>query len=208
MKHFHIFLTLLLLSSCSSYSIKTEIEDDTAISKLERIGVIFRLSKNGVFNYDESYKNLSSWVYGYKEIKKIVTIADVDKKLSSFSSQNDRFFQITNTGDFLKFKSIGSVKMYMRNNEEEIKKIISDNKLDSLIVYEVDSVYSAELQFVDFDSLVTIFDSDFNILLLDHQKDSFDIHEFDKDLARKNLLDKICNRFVETMIDIKYLEEK
>ncbi|MFC1670350.1 hypothetical protein ACFL20_08140 [Spirochaetota bacterium] len=207
MKLFSLLLFFSLLSSCSTYSVTTEVDKSSLIKKVERIGVIYRLSKDSSYTYGESIKNLEYWLKGYKEKKKIITLQDVDKKISVFSLHQDKFYQVSEKGDFLKFKTIGSIKLYLRNNEESIKKILSENNLDSLVIYEVDSAFSAELQFLDFDSMIVVIDADFNIILMDHQKDTFDINEYDKARVRKYLLDKICDRFIQRMLDIKFITE-
>ena len=135
-------------------------------------------------------------------------IPEPDQNLTRYMSQNERFYQLADNDSFLKYKSLGSIKLFVRNNEQEIKKIFSESKLDCIIIYEVESAYSAEMQFVDFDSLIVIVDSEFNVVMLDHQKNNFDTDEFERDRVKKILMDKINERFIEKMLDINYLKKK
>ena len=135
-------------------------------------------------------------------------ITDISDPVVKVNLKSERFYQTSIEDDFLKYKSIGILRVYLRNNSPELKKIIKDNRLDSLIIYEVDSVYSSELQFLDFNSVMAIVDAELNILLLDHQIDLFDISYVTQDGMKHTLLDKISERAVEKFIDLGYLEEK
>ena len=81
----------------------------------------------------------------------------------------------------------------------EIKQIMKYNKHDSIIFLEVDMSYSIEAQFIDFDSVVVVVDSELNTVYMNHQKNMFHIDTYDTALVRKDLLDKISRRFVESL---------
>lgn len=208
MKRYIFFCVVVFFASCSPYNVKTEIEKSSYLSKYKSCGIILRLSHNSVIKRSKYAKNLFYWLEGYNKLNKLILISKISEKSGVFSSEIERFYQFSPKREFLKYKSIGVIKYYLRYNEEELKQILSDNNLDSLIIYEIDSGFSTELQYIDFNSMIIIVDSEFNIGLLDYQKVGFDINEYDSEKVRGHLLDKISDRFLKKLLELKYIEEK
>ncbi len=82
------------------------------------------------------------------------------------------------------------------------------NGLDSLIFYEIDTAMSAELQFLDFGSMMLIIDREYRIVYMDHQFNSYDTNEYDKEVMQDNLLDQVNGRFLELMNKLDYVKSK
>ncbi len=203
-----MFSLILFSASCSTYTVETEIKKGDKLSSLKKSGIIFRIPKNSFFDQKDYIQSLTFWLNGYTNKNQLGMITDISDPVVKVNLKSERFYQTSIEDDFLKYKSIGILRVYLRNNSPELKKIIKDNRLDSLIIYEVDSVYSSELQFLDFNSVMAIVDAELNILLLDHQIDLFDISYVTQDGMKHTLLDKISERAVEKFIDLGYLEEK
>jgi hypothetical protein len=204
-----LFLSIifLLLSSCSTYKVSNEIDKKSAYSKFKKSGIIIRISKNAVISEKLYTNTLLFWMNGYKKKNNLQFITDITPELSKFESSFDRFYQLSSGKDFLKFKSSGVISTIAGKNSIELNKIITDNGLDSLIFYEVDGGAYAELQFVDFDSMIVILDKNLDIVYMDNQKNSFEIDEFIEADAVKHLMDKISERFVTRMSSLGFLEK-
>jgi hypothetical protein len=189
----------ILLQSCSTYSIKTDIENNSAVSKIKNTGIIFRVSRNSKIPGDEIIKNFSYWMSVHKKIKNILLLSNADDTITGFSNPQDRFYQLSNENSYLKYKSIGVINLYLQSNQEALKNIISKNNLDSLIILEVFTVISSELQFIEFESVLAVVDSDLNIIYLDHQSDNFESESsFINDL-KNQLADMINRRLIDNL---------
>jgi hypothetical protein len=188
-----------LLQSCSTYSIKTDIENSSAVSKIKDAGIIFRVSKNSKIPGEELIKNFSYWMSVHKQNKNISIIANPDDSISGFKTPQDRFYQLSNENSYLKYKSIGVINLYLQNNQDALKKIILKNNLDSLIIFEVFTVISTELQFIEFESVIAVVDSELNIIYLDHQSDNFDSESSFMNDLKNQLADMINRRLIDNM---------
>lgn len=202
-----LFLSVIiaLVSSCSTYRVSSEIDKKSVYSKFKKSGIIIRLSKNTSISEKNFSSTLSFWMNGLKKRNDLMVISEVTPGLSRFESSLDRFYQLSNNKDFQKYKSDGVVLTTTRKNSFELNKIMTDNGLDSIIFYEVDGGAYAEMQFIDFDSMVVIVDKNFNISYMDHQKNSFEIDEIMEADANKHLFDKISERFISQMISLGFL---
>ena len=208
MKIFTTFvLTIPILISCSTYNVKKVIENSSKISDFKNSGIIFRISKNSIFTTEEIILNSKFWTEGYKKNNKLIYFTTLSNNIISYDSDNKRIYQLSINGNFLKFKSIGIIKLYLQNNSNELKNLISDNKLDSLIIYEINSGFSGELQIFDFESVLVIVDKNLNIVYLDYQKKGFEGDDIYSDKLRKHLLDKLSDRFNQKLFDFNYIEK-
>ena len=205
-----LFLSIIFLfiSGCSTYRVSNEIDKRSSYSKFKKSGIILRLSKNTSLSEKNYTTTLLFWLNGYKKKNDIQIISDVTPGLAKFESSIDRFYQLSNEKDFLRFKSAGVVSTIASKNSFELNKIITDNGLDSLIFYEVDGGAYAEMQFLDFDSMIVMVDKNLEIVYMDHQKKSFEIDEFIEADAVKHLLDKISERFASQLASMGFLEKK
>jgi hypothetical protein len=204
---FVISLLIISVIQCSRYSVTTEISKSSKISQLKSAGLVIRISTRSKLTLEKFLKNVSNWLGGYKPIKGIYIVTDSSDKINYYSGYGERFYQITKEKDFLKYKSIGIISTYLRGNSSELKKIISENNLDGLIIYEIYNVFSSGMQFMDFDSVIVITDKDLNILYMDYQSDGFETHESDDIRIAEELLNKICERLLKKLIEMDFLEE-
>ena len=148
-----------------------------------------------------------SRIEGYKKKGKVISIKNPPDEISIYGSNADRFLQTSINSEFLKYKSIGVVKLYLRKNAAELNKVFSENGLDSLIIYEIDSGYSTELHYIDFNSVIVVIDREYNVLYLDYQDNSYNVDEFDQKILRKHLLDKLSCRLLERLTSLNYIEK-
>jgi hypothetical protein len=204
-----LFLSIIfiLITACSTYKVSNEINKKSVYSKFKKSGVIIRLSKNTSLSEKNYTTTLLFWLNGFKKKNDFQIISEITPGLSKFESSLDRFYQLSNEKDFLKFKSAGVVSTITNKNSFELNKIISDNGFDSIIFYEVDGGAYAEMQFIDFDSMIVMVNKNLEIVYMDHQKNSFEIDEFIEADAVKHLLDKISERFVSQMTSMGFLEK-
>jgi len=201
-------VSFLLLVSCSPFSIKTEITKKSELSKLKRCGVILRTSDSSIITRDEIYTNITYYYAGTRPVRELVLNKDGSEQLLTYKGVSDRFYQLSMKNKFLKYKSIGVIREYLKANSAEIKKMMLEKNLDGLIIYEIDGYFSWELLFIDFNSLVTVVDKDFNILYIDQQSDiEKNIVDSDKDKVKKSLLDKVSARLMITLYDIGFVKK-
>lgn len=198
---------ILISVSCSSYSTKIEDKNSDLIKGIKNAGMIVRVSKNNKITREGYEKNISNWMGSMKPVKKVTILQQVSDALGAYSSDEDRFYQISDSGDFLKYKSSGVINIYLRNNESELKKIITDNNLDGLIFYEVYSIVSFEMQYSEFESMVCIVDKNLNMAFRDYQSNSFSNDEINQEKMKIDLLDKISSRLIETLSDLNFIKK-
>jgi hypothetical protein len=202
-----LFMITLLSLSCSKYTIRTEIEKSGEISEIQKAGVIVRISERSKIPLDEHIKSISHWLGGYKQLKDILIYAESNEPIHYYSGDSMRFYQISSEGTFLRYKSLGIVNSYLRANSAELNRFIEEKKLNGLIIYEIYTVLSSEMQFMDFDSVVIITDKNLNVLYMDNQRDGFDSNEYDLDRVKEQLLNRITERFLEILFDNDFIEE-
>ena len=100
------------------------------------------------------------------------------------------------------------ITLFLRNNEQAIKKIFADNQLDSLLIYEVEAGSSSTMQIMTFNSNVVVVDSQMKICFMDHQKNTYDINEWYPDTIKKHLIDKISDRLMQFLVRNDFVEIK
>jgi hypothetical protein len=212
-----VLVIIFSISSCSGFDVKTDVDEKPGLSEIKKSGIIVRLANSSKITREEMEKNLSSWLREYELSENIVIIADTSEKINLYMQIDERFFQesirhreksyfgIFWDDDYLSYKSIGTVNSYLKKNEEELKKIITDKSLNGLIIYEIYNVISIGMQFMDFDSVVAVVDNNLNIVYMDHQTNGYEIAEQDSERAKKQMMDKISMRLVEDLQDIDIL---
>lgn len=206
---FPLLMAVLVCLQCTGYSVSTEIREGSRISKMRKAGLILHLSKGTRFTKEEHLRNITSWVAGYKPSKKQLMIfapGDYSDRLGYYGIEDDRFLQLSMNKKFLRYKSSGVINLYLRQNEAELKKIIADSNLEGIIIYEVLSVLSPEMQFYDFDTVMVIVDKSLNVVYMDYQSDGYDVDELDPAKVKKQLLDKISSRLVVKLKDLNFIE--
>lgn len=200
---FSIFICMM--TACSEYAVKTELNNSSAISEIKKIGLVLRFSHNSRITKDEQIYNIKSWLYNYKSTENLTFMSDYSENIRYYNSVQNRFYQYSDES-FLKYKSIGVINLYLRKNEDELKKIISENNVDGLVIYELYSIIAAELQFVEFESVITIVDKNLNIIFLDHQKDGFENNRIDLDSTKSQLMDKISERLLQCVKGLNLID--
>ena len=202
------FLVTLLFVYCSGYNVRTEISDSKSLKNFKKSGIIYRLNQGHMVSLEEMIGNLEYWLASYENKNELVLIKDISEDITSTGSDIHSFNQLSTKNKFLHYKSVGVITMYLRKYEESFKRLIEEHGLDSLLIYEVDGGFSSTMQFIDFSTVVLIVDSSLKITYLDHQNVMFDIDEWDPDVIRKHLTDKINDRLLRLLFDLNYLEEK
>ncbi len=200
-----IFISFSLVS-CSSYSTKVDLEKGSALRQVKKAGIILRISRNSKINGKEYQENLSNWLAAAKPVKSVTLITDCSEKVTRFSTEDERFYQLSDSGKFLKFKSTGVVNLYLRSNEEELKKLITDRGLDGLAIYEVYSIVSHEMQYLEFESVLCVVDKQLSVIYTDRQSDTFDSSEMSLDKMKIHILDKISDRLIRTLGGLNFLK--
>ncbi len=204
-----VFLGIIFFGlSCSTYSIKNDIEHSSILSKIKNAGIIFRISNGSKITEEELTGNFSSWLSVYQKKGNIAVIRDAGNALTVFNNPQQRFYQVSNEDEYLKFKSIGVVNQYLQKNQYELLNIISRNNLDSIIIYEIYSVISTQMQFFEYESVLAIADADLNIGYLDHQSDYYESTSSLIDDLKNQAMDKINDRLIHNLRDIKLLGSK
>lgn len=201
-------ISLLLTFGCSSYNVDIEIENSTKLSQLKKSGIVFRIIRGSLIRYDDYTRSLQFWLNSYKKINDLQIITTTIDRISYFPSELERFYQLSINKDFQRHKSKGVIELNLYEHEKEIKSLMESKSLDSLIIYEVDAIYSTEMQFVDFSTVIAVIDADFRVLYLDHQKLNEDIDEFDPSRAKNILLDRIGKRLLGLLSDLHYIDDK
>jgi hypothetical protein len=201
-----IFLTVIFFGlSCSTYSIKNDIKDNSILSKIKNAGVIFRISNGSKITEEELIRNFSYWLSVYRKKGNVTVIRDASGSITVFNNPQQRFYQLSNEEEYLKYKSLGVVNLYLQNNQNELLKIISKNNLDSIIIFEVYSVISTQMQFFEYESVLAIADANLNIGYLDHQSDYFESVSSSIDDLKNQTLDKINDRLIDNLRDVNLL---
>jgi hypothetical protein len=201
-----VFLTVIFFGlSCSTYSIKNDIKDNSVLSKIKNAGVIFRISNGSRITEKELVRNFSYWLTVYQKKGNVTVIRDASDSLTLFNNPQQRFYQLSNEEEYLKYKSLGVVNLYLQNNQNELLNIISKNNLDSIIIFEIYSVISTQMQFFEYESVLAIADANLNIGYLDHQSDYFESVSSSIDDLKNQTLDKINDRLIDNLRDVNLL---
>jgi hypothetical protein len=201
-------LAFLFMVSCSKYHVKNEMKNGSALSKFKNSGIMYHIPQSSPIRLTMLSKSLSQWLDSYKKINTLPILDTKDKAITQTKSEFDQFLQLTENNDFLYYKTLGIVNSYLKDNKDTLTKLITDNGLDSLIIYEVDPSLSAEMQYTDFSSMLIIVSKDLTVEYMDRQYDDFDTNEYDKELMVNHLLDEINSRLIDQLIKLKYLKKK
>jgi hypothetical protein len=200
------FACLVLLTSCSTYKTKVDFDQKEAIKKITKAGLIFRVSRNSRIPREDHLANAAHWLAGSCTVRPIKIISPCSDGVCAFSKGEDRFYQVSDASGFLKYKSAGVVNLYLRSNAEELKKILAENDIDALFIYEVYGVMSPEMQFFEFESVLCVVDSSLAVIYRDHQSNYFETDGVTAEKMKLDLLDKISSRLVKALEDLKFVK--
>lgn len=202
--------TLFLVLSCGTYSIKSDVMDRSALSSLEHSGLLLRLFVHDTMKRDEYRQNLTTWLAAYtndEETTPHFTMLESATVMTTFQSPSHRFYQRDMEGKFLRYKSLGQIRTSHMEKKEELQALMDEKNLDSMILYEVDGTFSAELQFVTLSSMVVVIDHELNILYMDHQRNRYDLETFNRNVAKREYLDHVSQRLCGTLQELGYLKK-
>lgn len=206
-RQFASLIVLLTAISCGGMNVKKITSDSDAIREVKKAGFIVRIAPDVRMTRDDFVKSISHWIAGFTPQKDLLFVADVSDKLTYFRSNEDRFYQVDEAGDFLRFKSTGVVNLYLRDNRDELKKIMSDNSLDGLFIYEIYGVIANEMQFIDYDTMLVMTDKNLKVIYMDQQHLSDDTNELDFDRIKVKFLDSVSERITRTLVGLRFLEK-
>jgi hypothetical protein len=201
-----LILMVFLALSCGSLNVKTVQENDDAVEAVKKAGLIIRVSRDVRIGRDDYVKSISHWIAGHKPEKNLLFVSDAGDKLTYFANDDDRFYQVTEDGSYLKFKSIGVVNLYLKDNREELKKIIDANSLDAIFIYEIYGVVANEMQFIDYDTVLVMADKNLKVIYMDRQNFNDDTSEIDFDRIKIKYLDSVSERLTRTLIRLDFME--
>jgi hypothetical protein len=200
-------LVVLTALSCGGMNVKKISSESDAIREVKKAGFIVRTARDVRLTRDDYVKSISHWIAGFVPQKDLLFVADTSDKISFFNSHEDRFYQVDESGDFLRFKSIGVVNLYLRDNRDELKKIMNDHSLDGIFIYEIYGVIANEMQFIDYDTMLVMTDKNLKVIYMDEQHFSDDTNELDFDRIKVKFMDSVSERITKTLVSLRFLDK-
>ncbi len=207
MKKSLLIILLFMIVSCG-YNVKTVISKSDQLKDGGKAVVIMRLSRKGMIQPDEYLQNITKWKEGYSSTGSVVFPVITDESLSLYSTDADRFYQVSPDKKYLEYKSIGVIRQYITNNKTGLQNIFAENGSSAIMIYEVDSIYSADLKSMRFSSVLVVINKSFDIAYLDHQIKTFDNAEFNRANIKSELLDNISNRLFYQLEKLNFIKTK
>lgn len=200
-----ILLALLFFGGCSTYTVKNDLDETSLIKGAAKAGVLLRVPEKSRIIRTDMMQSIGNSLNGYQHITQVNMLPDLAPELISLNDNEDRFYQQA-SDEYLRYKSIGIIQVYLRKNADTIKSIMERESLDCLVIYEVYSVVSVEMQMIRFDSVVAVVDKNLKIAYLDHQDDTSNSTESDFSAMRTETLNYISSRFIEVLMDLGFLK--
>ena len=196
---------LLILSACSTHGInkiidKTEVSSDTG-----KLAIAVRISEETVLKYSSFTDNMRLWFAGQDSGESVVFL-DENEEFSRYKNGNVRFYQENAGRNFLKYKSLGLLKLFIAENRGKIQQILRENGAESLLIYEIGGSYSKDMKVIRYDTLVVIINRENEITYMDHQKELINDGDYDRDLIDKEFFDTISRRLYSTLVDLGFLK--
>lgn len=208
MRSLIMIIPIFLISlSCSSFGTTTEIDKSSTFTKLHKIGVMLRMSARSKVAREDVVSNLSGWLNGYKQLKKVSLIPNTPVALSEYSSDDKSFYQISSDDEYQKYKTNGTIKQYVIDNTEKLQDIFKNEGLDLLVIYEIDSNYSSELKYTKLNTLVLILNNKLEPVYLTYNSDNELDESIDYTEMKSNTLDKISNRLIDEFDSLDFIEK-
>lgn len=201
------FSAALMLVSCSTFHVTTEIDHGSKVEKLKKSGIIIRLPNSSPIAMTRFAESMGQWLAGYKRVNTL-PIVSASPSVSEAATDFDQFLQFTARDEFMTQKTVGIITVYLEKNRAELEKLMADNDLDSMIIYEINGAFSAEMQFYDFRSLVAVVDKAFMIQYLDHHFDRYDANNPDPTVIQNHLLDRVNERLIDYLKKMDFIKAK
>lgn len=198
-----IFAATLLLS-CSSYRITNDIPIK---EKVNSAAVLIRLADTTKISHEEYISNFRVMEKGVGSSAKIIYLPR-DSEVFTYKATNERLYQEAANSQFLKYKTLGTIRVFSAANESLLKKYMTDQGVDTLIIYEIGGSYSSSLKAMKFDSVVAVMDRQLDVVYLDHQKAYIGDAEYDTDAVRTEFLDNLTSRWHETIQELGLISGK
>lgn len=207
MKIRNIILLFLLLSACSTHGINKVINTAEVSSDTGKLAVAVRISEETVLKYNSFADNLQLWFVGQDSGDSVVFLEE-NETFSKYKNGNVRFYQENAGKNFLKYKSLGLLKLFIAENRGKIQETLRENGAEALLIYEIGGSFSKNMKVIRYDTLVVIVNRDNEIVYMDHQKEFINDGDFDRDLIDKEFFDTISRRLYSTLLDLGYIKSK
>ncbi|HOT20917.1 MAG TPA: hypothetical protein PLX22_13295, partial [Spirochaetota bacterium] len=107
-----VFICLCFIVTCSMGNPKQLHENLPSMKAVNKVGILVRIPASSPVEYTRYVTTLQSMLAGYKQIKEIVIIDSDNVAITTFQSNDDRFYQTSLDGDFLYYKATGIVTSY------------------------------------------------------------------------------------------------
>lgn len=209
MKRF-IYLTAAVLVSfvvsCSTYHVKDEISEGAKLKGAGKVGAFVRISQKGRVPRDEIVTAISKTLPAYRHKRPVELAVDLPSGITEFMNDSDSFYQ-SSSDEFLRYKSIGVAKSFIRAHEEELKDEMGKGGYDLLVIYEVYTVASVEMQMFKFSTVVAVVDRNLDLIYLDHQTDTRETMSSDLVSVKAEIVNHLSERFIEKISDFGWIEE-
>lgn len=199
------FLTIIFLISCKSTP-NTILNEDSKLNSAKRAAVILRTPQKTMIMQEDVISNLTKWISGYKKVRPVTFISSEEESLTEYTDSGDAFYQIDSENNFLEYRSLGTIKLFLKENEEIIKNTMLKDNSDILVIYEIKAAYSEEMENLYYSTLITVIDKNMSVIFLDH----FTKYESVKTLnqsVKTTALNRISNRLISFLTNYKFIEE-
>ena len=204
-----IRLMILFLAVCAvscAYPVTKEINESAKLGGKGKVGTVIRVSQKGRVSRDEIVTSISRTLPAYRHNRPVELLVDIPSGITEFMDDADAFYQSEND-NFRKFKSIGVAKSFIRTHESDLKDEMSKSGLDLLVIYEVYTVVSVEMQMMKFSTVMAVLDKNLELVYLDHQTDTSETLNTDITSMKAEIVNHITDRFIEKMDDLEWIEE-
>ncbi len=205
-----IFLTIPILTilSCRGYGIKEDMRIRRSLESIETAGLLLRLDENSLIPREKYEETLTRWLPTYEGQVTLKMFTGKINSLSGFNSYDDRFYQISEEKDFLKYKTLGMITTTVQRNREKLRAYMDEKGVDGIFIYEVDGGYYPQMGFMSFNTVLAFMDTNLDIRYMDHSRSYFEVRDFDGESARKHYLDRVSNRLFTQLARLNLIEQK
>ena len=209
MKRFIYFTAAVLVSfvvSCSTYPVNKEINEGAKLKGAGKVGTIVRISQKGRVARDEIVTAISKTLPAYRHKRPVELAVDLPSGITEFMNDSDSFYQAS-SDEFLRYKSIGVAKSFIRAHESDLKEEMEKGGYDLLVIYEVYTVASVEMQMFKFSTVLAVVDKNLDLVYLDHQTDTRETMSSDLASVKAEIVNHLSARFIEKISDFGWIEE-
>jgi hypothetical protein len=207
MKKILLSICFIILVSCETAPVKTEVNKTPGIEKSQKIGIILRTPQSSVISREEIFASINSWLYGYMKVKDIYFIPDFKESLTVYASQEKSFYQLTPENEFLQHKSIGVLNQFSQENIEFITESLSENSCDLLLIFEVNAVFSETMQNMAYKTAIAVIDKTGDVIYFDHQNQYTENSKPGYGEIKPDLLNRISNRLADFLSDSGFIRK-